>query len=93
MGLNRARALNARIHSTPRSSKTPQTSTRRNSTEMSPIEAAIEAIESLKPEEQLSYTKVASQFSADRSMLSQRHKAIQVLRSTAVLTRRKLGAQ
>lgn len=44
---------------------------------MTPIEAALEAIESLKPDESINYTKIANQFGVSRSTLSRRHRGVQ----------------
>jgi transposase-like protein len=41
---------------------------------MTPIDAAIEAIESCKPSASFSYREVAKRFGVDRTTLSQRHK-------------------
>jgi hypothetical protein len=60
---------------------------------MSPIEAAIEAIESLRSGEKFSYTKVASQFSVNRSTLSQRHKATQVSHTAKLINQQKLSTE
>ena len=60
---------------------------------MSSIEAAIKEIESLKPNESFSYTKIASKYGIDRSTLSRRHQAIQTSRATAGFNRRKLNPQ
>jgi transposase-like protein len=60
---------------------------------MSPIEAAIEAIESLRSGEKFSYTKVASQFGVDRSTLSRRHKATQVSHTAKSINQRKLSTE
>jgi hypothetical protein len=40
---------------------------------MSSIEAALAAIESLKPGEKLIYTQIAAQYSVDRRTLARRH--------------------
>jgi transposase-like protein len=60
---------------------------------MSPIEAAIKAIESLRSGEKFSYTKVASQFGVDRSTLSQRHKATQVSHTAKSINQQKLSIE
>jgi DNA invertase Pin-like site-specific DNA recombinase len=44
---------------------------------MSSIEAAIEAINSLKPGNSINYTKIAKEFGVDRSTLSRRHRGVQ----------------
>ena len=43
---------------------------------MDPIEAAIEAIESLKPREHFTYSQIAKMFGVVRTTLSRRHKGI-----------------
>lgn len=51
-------------------------STRDNSTNMDPIEAAIADIESLGPGESFSYTKFATKYSVVRSTLIRRHRGV-----------------
>jgi transposase-like protein len=43
---------------------------------MEPINAALEALESLKPGETPQYAKVAREFGVDRSTLSRRHQGV-----------------
>ena len=49
---------------------------------MSPIEAAIAAIESLGPNEKFSYRQIATQYGCDRTTLARRHQGILGSRST-----------
>jgi hypothetical protein len=44
---------------------------------MASIEAALEAINSLKPGNSINYTKIAKQYGVDRSTLSRRHRGVQ----------------
>jgi hypothetical protein len=54
-----------------------QTSTAHNSTNMTPIEAALEAIELLEPGESINYTFFANKYGVSRSTLSRRHRGVQ----------------
>jgi transposase-like protein len=49
---------------------------------MSSIEAALAAIESLKPGEKLNYTQIAKQYGVERSTLARRHQGTSVSRAT-----------
>jgi hypothetical protein len=51
-----------------------KTSTTRNSTNMGSIEAALAAIESLKPGEKLVYTQIAREYDVEPTTLAHRHK-------------------
>ncbi|KAF2004508.1 hypothetical protein P154DRAFT_531473 [Amniculicola lignicola CBS 123094] len=42
-------------------------------TNIHPMEAALESLKSLKPRESLNYTKIAKEYSIDQSLLSKRH--------------------
>jgi transposase-like protein len=44
---------------------------------MSSIDAALEAINSLKPGDSINYTKIAKEYGVDRSTLSRRHRGVQ----------------
>jgi hypothetical protein len=57
--------------------KVTPTSTRDNSTNMEPIQAAVEAIEGQGEGENLSYTEVANKYNVSRHTLAQRCKGIQ----------------
>jgi hypothetical protein len=50
-----------------------KTSTLHNTTNMSSIEAALAAIESLKPGEELVYTDIAAKYGVDCRTLARRH--------------------
>ena len=65
-------------------------STTRNSTNMDPIKAALAAIESLKPEEKLVYTKIANRFGVNAVTLARRHKGSSTSRAIASQNRRAL---
>ena len=68
----------------------PPTSTRRNPTNMDPIDAAIAAIESPEDGEKVSYTKVAARMGVDRSTLARRHQGRQAPRIAKDTSQRKL---
>ena len=51
-----------RISQRPANTKPPHTSAHHNSTNMSPVEAAIADVHALEPGEKFLYTKIASQF-------------------------------
>ena len=57
---------------------------------MPPIDAAIEAIESLGPEEQFSYRKIAKKYGVERTTLARRHQAKNQPRSVKNLQQRAL---
>jgi len=69
------------------------TSTRDNSTTMSPIDDALAAIEALELGETLVYQKVADQFGVDRSTLARRHKGVQAHRETKDSNQQKFTQQ
>ena len=58
------------------------TSTRDNSTTMANIEAALKAIESLGPREQLSYRKIAGEYGCSYTTLRRRHQGLATSRAT-----------
>ncbi|KAF2196008.1 hypothetical protein GQ43DRAFT_334611, partial [Delitschia confertaspora ATCC 74209] len=60
---------------------------------MSSIEAAIKAIESLKPEETFRYSDIAKNFNVHRSTLSRRHRAVTTSHATKVSNLRRLSRQ
>jgi hypothetical protein len=60
---------------------------------MSPIEAALEFIESLGSEESFSYRKVAHQYGVNRTTLARRHQASQVSRATKSANQQKLSVE
>jgi hypothetical protein len=60
---------------------------------MTPIDAAIEAIESLKPGNLINYTKIAKEFGVNRITLSRRHKGIQRSREDQYEDQRVLNDQ
>jgi transposase-like protein len=64
-----------------------------NSTNMDPISAAIEYIESREPGEDISYTQVASQYGVNRSTLSRRHRRVTELRNVKDSKQQKLSSQ
>ena len=72
----RVRAHDARVHTMHANTKLSKSSTPHNSTNMTPIEAALEEIVSLEPREDFSYTKIAKKHRVTRSTLSQRHQAV-----------------
>ena len=82
-----------RISQRPANTKPPHTSARHNSTNMSPIEAAIAAVHALEPGEKFSYTKIASQFGVNRTTLVRRCQGLQASRATEASTRRNLSPQ
>jgi hypothetical protein len=59
-----------------------RTSTRYNSINMDPIQAAIEELKSYELGDRLSYTKLAAKYDIDRSTLSRRHQGLQAPRET-----------
>jgi transposase-like protein len=60
---------------------------------MTPMDAAIEAIESLKPGDSINYTKIAKEFGVNRITLSRRHKGIQRSREDQYEDQRVLNDQ
>jgi hypothetical protein len=69
------------------------TSTRDNSTNMDPIQAAIEAIETCASDEDFSYRKVAAQFNVSRAVLARRHQGSTCSHAGAAQQRQKLNPQ
>jgi hypothetical protein len=61
------------------------TATRDNSTNMSSIEAAIAAIESLEPGEQFSYRQIAKQYCCSRIALAKRYQGLSTSRATQAI--------
>jgi hypothetical protein len=55
-----------------------------NSTNMDPIDEAIEEIESLEPCETFSYAKIAKKYGVVRTTLMRRHKGITASRTTRI---------
>jgi hypothetical protein len=74
--LYRVRARDDRSRVTIMNPKIAQTSPPHNSTTMGSIEAAIAAIESLEPDKDFCYKKIAAAYSVDRVTLSQRHQEV-----------------
>ena len=70
-----------------------QTSTRDKSINMSSIEAAIAAIESLEPGEQFSYRQVAAEYHCNRTTLARRHQGIAGSRSAMAENQQALHPQ
>jgi hypothetical protein len=64
-----------------------------NSTNMNPISAVIEYIESRKPGENILYTQVASQYDVNCSTLSQRHQRVTEPRNVKDSKQQKLSPQ
>jgi transposase-like protein len=60
---------------------------------MTPMDAAIEAIKSLKPGDSINYTKIAKEFGVNRITLSRRHKGIQRSRRDQYEEQRVLNEQ
>ena len=60
---------------------------------MAPIDAALAAIEALKPGEKLVYQKIADQFGVDRSTLARRHRGVQAARENKYSQQQKLTPQ
>jgi hypothetical protein len=60
---------------------------------MSPIEAALAAIEALEPGEKLSYTKIAREHGVHRSTLSRRHRGQTASRTAIIAERQNLHPQ
>ena len=60
---------------------------------MDPIEAAIAEIESLKPGEHFTYTKMSEKFGVARSTLSRRHRRVTRTREQADQNRKNLHEQ
>ena len=52
-----------------------------NFTNMTPIEEALEALQSLKPGERFSYTEIATKYGCNRTTLSKRHRGLQGTRA------------
>ena len=83
-----------RVHQpTPDSVCNTITSTTRNSTNMSPIEAALAAIESLRPEEKLIYAQVARKYGVEPTTLARWHKGVSTSRATRDENQRALHPQ
>ena len=76
-----------------RNTKPPYILTRRNSTIMRSIEAAIAAIEALEPGESFTYTEIAAAHGVERVTLSRRHQQSQASRATQAVKQRKLDPQ
>jgi transposase-like protein len=51
---------------------------------MSSIEAALAAIDSLRPGEKVNYTQIAKQYGVTRSTLTRRHQGISTPRTTTI---------
>ena len=68
-------------------------STRDNSTDMTPIEAAFAAIESLEPEEQFNHRKFSEVYGCDRTPLTRRHQHQSITRSLEAQNRQALHPQ
>jgi hypothetical protein len=60
---------------------------------MSSIEAALAAIESLKPGEKLVYTKIPEKYGVDRKTLAQRHQGASISRNTQAQNQQALHPQ
>ena len=69
----------------------PDFSTPYNSTNMASIEAALEALKSLKLGESPNYTLVAKQYGVDRTTLSRRHRGVTGSRTDQISTSRNLN--
>jgi DNA-binding transcriptional regulator YhcF (GntR family) len=67
--------------------------TRYNSINMSQIEAAIAAIESLEPGEQFSYRRIAAEHHCNRTTLARRHQGLASSRSTMAENQQALHPQ
>ena len=87
----RSLAANARRHAMHAPLCNITTLTRRNSTNMDPIKAAIEAIKLRKLGEDFTYTEYAVKFSVDRSTLSRRHRRVTESRTTQYNNQRNLS--
>jgi hypothetical protein len=70
-----------------------KTSTTRNYTNMSSIETALTAIESLKPGEKISYAQIAKKYSVERTTLARRYKGVSTSRSLNAQNRQALHPQ
>jgi transposase len=68
-------------------------STRDNSTNMDPMELAVEAMEAQGEGEKLSYTKVAEKYNVSRHTLARRCKGIQAPVQDKAINQRKLNPQ
>ncbi|KAF1980022.1 hypothetical protein BU23DRAFT_585877 [Bimuria novae-zelandiae CBS 107.79] len=68
-------------------------STRDNSTNMDPIQAAIDEIESREPGEDFSYIEIATRYGVNRSTLSRRHRGVTTTRAANTINQRKLNPQ
>ena len=60
---------------------------------MSPIEAALVAIEALEPGEKLVYSQIAAKFSVNRSTLARRHQGVASSRSIKAQNQQALHPQ
>src|SRR3954468_21093073 len=60
---------------------------------MVPISHSIAEIESLKPGEQFSYTKIAKKYGVVRSTLTRRHQAVTQPRADKAINQQKLNPQ
>jgi predicted DNA-binding protein (UPF0251 family) len=87
------RARDAHIRVTRHPSIIAQSSQPHNTTNMDPINAAIEEIESLGPGKTFSYQNIAKKYGVVRSTLTRRNKAIAVLHNTKILNQQKLTQQ
>ena len=65
-------------------------STHDNSTNIDPIQVAIDEIESLEPGEHFTYTRIARSYGIDRSTLSRRHRQVQLPEITKKINQQKL---
>jgi hypothetical protein len=88
-GTDRAPVIDTMPHQpTPATTQRPilpcntKTSILRNSTNMSSIEAALAAIDSLKPGERLNYAQIARQYGVEPRTLARRHQRVSVPRAT-----------
>jgi hypothetical protein len=70
-----------------------KTSTMRNSTNMGSIEAALAAIESLKPGEKLVYAQIAREYDFEPTTLARRHKGASTSSSLNAENRQALHPQ
>jgi hypothetical protein len=70
-----------------------KTSTRDNSTNLSSIEAALAAIESLEPEEKPVYTQITAKYGVDRRTLARRHHGATISRDAQAQHQQALHTQ